>query len=217
MYANVIIAMPSSIEESLAQRQMVRQAAVQAGRDAEEIKFIAFAGFTVGDSERQALDARRALDDQIDIRGQLSRLNAYLGLNQHIRPDEPLTTVQLASLRAHPNDTRSLRAVELAKAGWSPRDILAHALFDPYPSVVGTAEQVADHLQEWFEAGAADGFMTNFDDFQTGIGNFVDHVVPILRERGLFHDHYEGKTLRDHLELPAQYGIDPRIATSSTE
>ena len=216
MYANVIIAMPSSIEESLAQRQMVRQAAVQAGRDAEEIKFIAFAGFTVGDSERQALDARRALDDQIDIRGQLSRLNAYLGLNQHIRPDEPLTAVQLASLRAHPNDTRSRRAVELAKAGWSPRDILAHALFDPYPSVVGTAEQVADHLQEWFEAGAADGFMTNFDDFQTGIGNFVDRVVPILRERGLFHDGYEGKTLRDHLGLPAQYGIDPRIATSST-
>ncbi|MEY8741204.1 NtaA/DmoA family FMN-dependent monooxygenase [Bacillales bacterium AN1005] len=217
MYANVVIGMPSSIEESLAQRQTIRKAAVQAGRDPKEIKFIAFVGFTIGDTERQAVDARRALDDKIDDRRALSRLSAYLGLHQELSlPDEPLTAAQLASVRAHPHDARSVRAVELAKAGWSPRDILAHAVFDPYPSVVGTAEQVADHLQEWFEAGAADGFMLNFDDFHTGLDDFVDHVVPILRERGLFHDGYEGKTLRDHLGLPPQYGLDPRIATGGT-
>ncbi|MEK4439226.1 NtaA/DmoA family FMN-dependent monooxygenase [Paenibacillus sp. FSL K6-2862] len=217
MYANVVIGMPFSIEESRVQRHTVRQAAAQAGRDPEEIKFIAFAGFTIGDTERQALNARRALDDRIDIRGPMSRLSAYLGLQQELTlPDEPLTTAQLASVREHPQDDRSARAVELAKAGWSPRDILAHAVFDPIPSVVGTAEQAADHLQEWFEAGAADGFLVNFDDFHTGIDDFVDRVVPILRERGIFNDGYEGKTLRDHLGLPPQYGLDPRIATGST-
>ena len=214
MYANVVIGMPSNIEESRAQRHTVRQAAAQAGRDPEEIKFIAFAGFTVGDTERQALNARRALDDRIDIREPLARLSAYLGLHQELTiRDEPLTAVQLASVRAHPQDARSVRAVDLAKAGWSPRDILAHGVFDHYPSVVGTAEQAADHLQEWFEAGAADGFMLNFDDFHTGIDDFVDHVVPILRERDIFHNDYEGKTLRDHLGLPPQYGLDPRILT----
>ena len=212
MYANVVIGMPSSIEEGRAQREAIRQAAAQAGRDPEDIKFIAFVGFTVGTTEREAVDKRRVLDDQIDVRGPLSRLSSYLGLQQQLtRPDEPLTTAQLAAVQAHPQDARSLRAVELAHAGWSPRDILAHAVFDPYPSVVGTAEQVADHLQEWFEADAADGFMTNFDDFSTGIGDFVDHVVPVLRERGIFHDGYEGTTLRDHLGLPPQYGLDPRI------
>jgi len=215
MYANVVIGMPAGIEEGRAQRQMVRQAAAQAGRDPNEIKFIAFAGFTVGDTERQALDKRRALDDRRDIRGQLPRLRAYLGLRRELTlPDEPLTATQLASVRANPHDARSVRAVKLAKAGWSPRDILAHAVFDPFPTVVGTAEQVADHLQEWLEAEAADGFMMNFDDFQTGIGDFVDGVVPVLRERGIFHDGLEGKTLRDHLGLPPQYGLDPRIATS---
>ena len=89
-------------------------------------------------------------------------------------------------------------------------------MFDPNPYVAGTAEQVADHLQEWFEAEAADGFVLNFDDFHTGIGDFVDRVVPILRERGLFHDGYEGMTLRDHLGLPPQYGLAPRIATGSS-
>jgi FMN-dependent oxidoreductase (nitrilotriacetate monooxygenase family) len=216
MYANVILGMPSSIEEGRAQRQTVREAAVQAGRDPDEIKFLAFVGYTIGDTERQALDARRALDDRIDVGGQLSRLSAHLGLRQELtRPDEPLTPAQLASVRAHPHDARSLRAAGLAKAGWSPRDILAHAVFDPYPSVVGTAGQAADHLQEWFEAEAADGFMVNFDDFSTGIGDFVDRVVPILRERDIFHGGYEGRTLREHLELPPQYGLDPRIATSS--
>lgn len=215
MYANVVIAMPSSIEEAKSLREMVRRAATQAGRSADDIKFIAFAGFTVGATEREALDKRRALDNLIDMRGALSRLGMLLGLRDvSDRPDEPFTQGQLAAIRQHPQDARSARVVKLAKAGWSPRDILAHAVFDPYPSVVGNADQVADHLQEWFEAGAADGFMTNFDDFHTGIQDFVDHVVPILRKRGLFHDDYKGKTLRDHLRLPPQYGLDPRIAIS---
>ena len=103
MYADVMLRMPSSIEEGRAQRQTVRQAAAQAGRDPDEIKFIAFVGYTIGDTERQALDARRALDDRIDAAGQLSRLSAYLGLHQELtRPDEPLTPPQLASVRAHP-------------------------------------------------------------------------------------------------------------------
>jgi hypothetical protein len=31
---------------------------------------------------------------------------------------------------------------------------------------------------------------------------FVDQVVPILQERGLFHRDYEGDTFREHLGLP---------------
>jgi FMN-dependent oxidoreductase (nitrilotriacetate monooxygenase family) len=213
MYANIVIGMPSSIEESRAQRETVRQAAAQAGRDPGDIKFIAFAGFTIGSTEREALDARRALDAHTDIRGPLARLSSYLGLQQQLsRPDEPLTAAQLAAVQVHPGDARSIRAVELAHAGWSPRDILAHAVFDPYPSVVGTADQVADHLQEWFEADAADGFMLNFDDFSTEVSNFVDQVVPVLRERGIFHDSYAGRTLRDHVGLPPQYGLNPHLA-----
>ena len=132
------------------------------------------------------------------------------------RPDEPFAQAQLAAMRGHPKDPRSARAVDLAKAGWSPRDILAHSHFDPYPSVVGTPDQVADHLQEWFESGVADGLMLNFDDFPTGIVAFVDRVVPFLRALNMFPDDYVGTTLRDHLGLPAQYGLDPRIARAAT-
>ena len=217
MYADVIIGMPSSIQEGRAQREMVRQAVAAAGRDPEDVKFLAFVGFTIGTTELEALEARRALDANLNIQEQLPRLSSYLGLQQQVtEPDKPLSAAQLAAVRARPEDARSRRAVALAQAGWSPRDILAHAVFDPYPAVVGTAEQVADHLQEWFEAGAADGFMLNFDDFSTEIGHFVDQVVPVLRQRGIFPDTYTGKTFRQHAGLPPQYGLDPVLAPSRT-
>jgi hypothetical protein len=40
---------------------------------------------------------------------------------------------------------------------------------------------------------------------------FVDQVVPVLRQRGLRPDDYQGATLRDHLGLPEQLGLDPRL------
>lgn len=216
MYANLVIGMPMSIEEGRAQREAVRQAARMAGREPDDIKFVVFFGMTVGRTEREALDVRRALDERIDLDAQLSRLSAYLGMRGKFHsPDEPLTAAQLALLQARPNDARSVRAVALARAGYSPRDILAHAVLDPHPAVLGTAEQAADLLQEWFEADAADGFVTCFDDYHTGIDAFADQVVPILRERGLFSGHDEGTTLRGKLGLRPQYGLDARTATAS--
>jgi hypothetical protein len=44
-----------------------------------------------------------------------------------------------------------------------------------------------------------------------GIDAFVDGGVPILDERGLFHQDYEGTALRDHLKARAQYGLDDRL------
>lgn len=46
---------------------------------------------------------------------------------------------------------------------------------------------------------------------ERGIDAFVDEVVPLLQERGLFHKEYEGKTLREYAGAPDQYGIDPRV------
>ena len=91
------------------------------------------------------------------------------------------------------------------------RDILAHGVIDYQPVVAGPPTEVADHMQARFEAEAADGFWVAPDVYEDGLGPFVDHVVPILQARDLFHRDYAGTTLRDHLGAPAQYGLDPRI------
>ncbi|MEZ5816765.1 MAG: LLM class flavin-dependent oxidoreductase [Hyphomicrobiaceae bacterium] len=63
----------------------------------------------------------------------------------------------------------------------------------------GTPIRIADTLQEWFEAGLADGFMIQPAYFPGAFDDFVDLVVPELQRRGLFRRDYSGATLRDHL------------------
>jgi N-acetyl-S-(2-succino)cysteine monooxygenase len=69
----------------------------------------------------------------------------------------------------------------------------------------GTPEQIADQLEQWFTEGAADGFNIMPPYLPGGLDDFVDQVVPLLQDRGLFRTEYSGRTLRDHygLERPA--------------
>ena len=69
-------------------------------------------------------------------------------------------------------------------------------------TIVGSAAQVADMLQEWFTQGAADGFNILPPWLPTGLTDFVDLVIPELQRRGLFRTEYEGRTLRANLGLP---------------
>jgi alkanesulfonate monooxygenase SsuD/methylene tetrahydromethanopterin reductase-like flavin-dependent oxidoreductase (luciferase family) len=89
--------------------------------------------------------------------------------------------------------------------------VLAHGVIDYHPVIAGLPVEAADHMQEWFEAGACDGFWIAPDVYEDGVDALVDGVIPILQDRGLFHRDYEGSTLRDHLGVPAQYGRDPRV------
>jgi len=68
--------------------------------------------------------------------------------------------------------------------------------------VIGTAAQVADEMIAWFEGEAADGFNLMPSHLPEGLQLFIDGVLPVLHQRGLFREHYEGLTLRDHLGLP---------------
>lgn len=68
--------------------------------------------------------------------------------------------------------------------------------------VRGTPSQIADYMETWFRADAADGFMLTFSLVPDGLDDFIALVLPELRRRGLFREDYVGQTLRDHLELP---------------
>lgn len=69
-------------------------------------------------------------------------------------------------------------------------------------TIVGSAVQVADMLEEWFTDGAADGFNILPPWLPTGLTDFVDLVIPELQRRGLYRTAYEGRTLRENLGLP---------------
>lgn len=66
--------------------------------------------------------------------------------------------------------------------------------------IVGTASQVADHLQAHFEAGVCDGFVLAPTMFPGMFEQFCRSVVPELQRRGLFRTAYTGRTLRENLQ-----------------
>ena len=67
------------------------------------------------------------------------------------------------------------------------------------PQLLGTAEQVADQLEEiWRETGCH-GFNLTPALVPSGYEDFIDGVVPILQQRGIFRTEYEATTLRGNL------------------
>ena len=66
----------------------------------------------------------------------------------------------------------------------------------------GSAEDVADAMEEWMAEEAADGFNLTPTHLPHGIDDFVELVVPELRRRGRFRTEYESTTLRGNLGLP---------------
>ena len=69
-------------------------------------------------------------------------------------------------------------------------------------AMVGTPQNIANEMEDWFETEASDGFTVMFPYLPGGLDDFVEKVVPELQRRGLFRRDYEGATLREHLGLP---------------
>ena len=67
--------------------------------------------------------------------------------------------------------------------------------------LIGTPTMIADTMEEWFTTGAADGFNVQPPYMPAGAEDFVDLVIPELQRRGLFRTRYEGRTLRENLDL----------------
>jgi alkanesulfonate monooxygenase SsuD/methylene tetrahydromethanopterin reductase-like flavin-dependent oxidoreductase (luciferase family) len=106
---------------------------------------------------------------------------------------------------ASPDSYHSFASVMLAKArreNMTLRDLYnLTAAARGHWVLCGSAISIADTLQHWFDDHAADGFNVMPPYFHDGFEDFVQLVVPILQERGLFRADYEGTTLRDHLGL----------------
>ncbi|MCZ8534864.1 NtaA/DmoA family FMN-dependent monooxygenase [Psychrobacillus psychrodurans] len=210
-YASGVYANPYDIASAREHRQALRQSAARFGRNPDDIKMYAGFMFSIGATEEEGLERRRQLMsfNPEEIPSRVSYLGSMVGLRlsmNSIDIDQPLPGDLLDRAYANPQDPRSSRALQLLKQGLSVRDVLAHGVINYHPVVAGTAVQVADFLEEWFLAGATDGFSVVPDIAYDGVADFVEQVVPILQERGLFHKEYEGKTLRENMGIPYQYG-----------
>ena len=60
---------------------------------------------------------------------------------------------------------------------------------------------MAQTIDRFVQEDASDGFILVPHLTPGGLAPFVDQVVPLLQERGVFRADYAGATLREHLGL----------------
>ena len=159
----------------------------------------------IGGTQAEAREIERTLDDLVVLDHPLRRLADDIGIPAvQIDLDAPLPENIRPVSEFEGNKARYGLTVELARREHlTVRQLLLRlGRGRGHRSVVGTPEQVADTIEEWFLTEAADGFNVMPAVLPSGLEAFVDHVVPILQQRGLFRREYAGATLRDHYGLP---------------
>jgi FMN-dependent oxidoreductase (nitrilotriacetate monooxygenase family) len=68
-------------------------------------------------------------------------------------------------------------------------------------SFIGSADTIATTINRHVQEDASDGFILVPHITPAGLDRFVEKVVPLLQERGVFRTEYEGSTLRENLGL----------------
>ncbi len=200
--AEAIFTAQSTFEQGKAFRDDIRARAAAWGRDPDHVKVMPGAVLIVGESRQEAQDKWGELEALIDLRAAMAQLQLALkgfDLSGHDL-DAPFPDVPAESVIS-----RGMNHVEAAKReGLTLRQVLIRSSgSNAHFSAIGTVSDVADQLQHWFEGGACDGFNFMPAVNPVSLEDVADKVVPELRRRGLCRTEYEGRTLREHLGIPA--------------
>lgn len=179
----------------------IKRRVQEAGRNREHV--LVFPGVVpiVGPSQGAADATRARLDAAFDPMLGIESLSVEFGLDMSIYPlDEQLPADLPNSPKA--SSRRQLLVEQARRDSLSLRQLAAKTASLGHWTLCGTAEFIADTLQQWFSGGAADGFILMPPSQPDGIEEFVKRVVPELQRRGLFRRVYESETLRGNLGLP---------------
>lgn len=166
------------------------------GRPPEACKVLPSIAVVLGETESIAREKAAHLASLIDEGLVLSWMSNTLGVDlTNLKTEEEV--IAAAGNRGIQGSRE--RVAQLARdQGIS----FAEALRRPRGLVVGTPTMVADWMEDWFTAGACDGFIIWATVFPRMFEEFGRMVVPELQRRGLFRREYQGRTLRENLMHP---------------
>jgi len=213
--AEVIFTAQQTIEEAQHFYHDIKNAAKEYGRDPNHVKVLPGVSPIVGRTREEALEKFEELQDLLPEDIALAFLSDYLGgldvyqfdLDSELPEVIPVTNGNQSRRQLIIDQARreKLTIRQLAKKVAGARG---------HRFIFGTPEEIADQMQEWFENEACDGYNLLFPYYPTMFEEFVDQVIPVLQERGLFRKEYTGNTLREHLGLPIpQFRTDSLVKT----
>ncbi|WP_122939117.1 LLM class flavin-dependent oxidoreductase [Brachybacterium sp. EE-P12] len=211
-HAEGIYAVAWDLDSARAYRSDIRNRSAAQGRDPEAIAVMPGLVVHVASSEEEARRARAELDARLPVADSLRQLSFFIGQDaSDWELDAPVPALPPLEEFTGPKGRYAtvLRIVESVRP--TVRELLGLlAAGGGHATVIGTPESVADEIERWVDAGAADGFNLMPPTLPGGIEDFVDQVVPVLQRRGRFRREYEGTTLREHLGLPRPQPFESR-------
>ncbi|MCP9272958.1 NtaA/DmoA family FMN-dependent monooxygenase [Mycolicibacterium arenosum] len=186
------------------------------GRRSDQLLILPAATFVLGDTDAEAADlAHEVRLAQVSPQTAIKFLEQLWNrdLSDH-DPDGPLPSVDpivgentiargRASVRMH-RDPVAVANEWRARAeadDLTTREVIIEVT--GRQNFIGSPNTVAEEINHLVQADASDGFILVPHVTPGGLDPFVDQVVPLLQERGVFRTEYSGVTLRDHLGLGA--------------
>jgi FMN-dependent oxidoreductase (nitrilotriacetate monooxygenase family) len=204
-YAEAVFTAHQRLEDAQAFYADLKQRALQHGRDPDHVKILPGIVPILGATEAEARALEAELGRLIRPEYALPQLAELLDIDvSRLRLDEELPADLPAEEEVEGHKSRRTLVVDLARRErLTVRELVGRLGGGRgHFTVAGTAEQIADTIELWYRHWAADGFNIMPPVLPSGLESFVDDVVPILQQRGLFRTDYEGRTLRDHYGLP---------------
>lgn len=198
--ADVVFAASPSKEMASAYYATLKSAVAQANRPPSSCLVMPGLMPIVGTSRQHANDIKAGYESLID--GELAKVVLQRILNRDLPPHIDLSAPPPVGFFTGENSRTGIMQQMADKNGLTTLDLARSVSFARGHNVVaGTAEDVADVMEDWFTSGCADGFNIMPASFMNGLNAFNYLVIPELQRRGLFRTEYQANTLRGNLNL----------------
>ncbi|MEV6983218.1 NtaA/DmoA family FMN-dependent monooxygenase [Sphaerisporangium sp. NPDC051017] len=203
--ADVVYTISQSLDDAQDFYRDIKQRAAAAGRDPDRVKVLLGIRVLVEDSGTRAREKAAELQDLLPYEQKLAGISRILQTDlTRLAREEPVPPLPEPTDR-HQFQTQLVMIRKLIDRGEVKTigDLIERLDGGQgVSSITGDPVEVADHFEEWFRAGTADGFIILPQITQTSGPNFLRSVLPELRRRGLF-EQSTGGTLKHQLGLDA--------------
>ena len=200
--ADVVFTSQSSFKNAQDFYGVVKGRCARFGRPPDSMKVMPGVLLFMGRTQEEAQEKFDKLQSLIPLRVAMQRLSNNLGgvdlsgfdLDKPL-PDIPVNSARVSAVESYVTISR--------RDGLTMRQMAMRAAAAKHHwTLIGSVNEVADQLEEWFLNEAADGFNLLASDVPHAITDITQLLVPELQRRGLFRSEYAGSTLRDNLGLP---------------
>jgi len=168
-----------------------------AGRQPDDILFVQGLTFVIGSTEAEAARQDAEVEEYLSVDGMLAHMSGGMGIDLGFAEhDEPLTDI---GERVQGVRSIAQGVIDAAAPGTIPTVGDLARINARSTRITGTPEQTADELARWRAAGI-DGVNVMYITTPGSFEDFIDHVAPVLRARGLMREPpTQRQTLRERL------------------